>query len=362
MSVPRVTVLLSVCNGEPYLAAAIRSILAQTYDDFALLVIDDASTDAGVETLASFRNPRLRVVRNESNLGLAASLNRGLSLIESEYVARMDADDLAMPERLATQVAFLDAHRDVAVAGSQGVAVDARGRRLRRVEWWHREWYRPRGGEALDWYRMFDTPLIHSSVMFRRAVVRDELGGYDATLRFTEDADLWMRVARRHRLANLDAKLVAMRLLPSSMTGDPNRPERRAAHERKVAMLHQIMCNVRGRDDVPRRIAETWAAVAEPSCSATPAEVRQLCADIDSLAAGFGGERTIVRHRASLFARMAEKIAPQDRGLALALYGRVAQLDPAGACFLLPRFALLGVFGDAPFRWRRARLLRKGAA
>jgi glycosyltransferase involved in cell wall biosynthesis len=99
-------VLLAVCNGEPWLGDAIRSVLGQTFRDFELLVVDDASSDGSPATLAACGDPRLRVVRNEENLGLTRSLNRGLSLIESEYVARLDADDLSFPDRLERQVAF----------------------------------------------------------------------------------------------------------------------------------------------------------------------------------------------------------------------------------------------------------------
>jgi len=346
--VPRVTVLLAVCNGEPYLGDAIRSVLAQTFRDFELLVIDDASSDGSPATLAAFRDPRLRVVRNDQNLGLTRSLNRGLALTESEYVARLDADDLSFPKRLERQVAFLDAHPDVGVVGAQGIPVDVRGRRLARVGWWHREWRRPRGGAAFDWYRMFDTPFIHSSVMFRRALVRDELGGYDESFLLSQDAELWMRAARRTRLANLDTALVAMRISPSSLTADP---KRRGSREQKIAILA----------DLPRRIAETWVDVNDPVTAVSPEAIRILRDDLESLAARVPRERAIRLHRASMLARMLEKIAPVHRRLSLALLADLVRLDPAGALLLLPRIALLLLFGDRPFLWRRTLWRRQTA-
>jgi glycosyltransferase involved in cell wall biosynthesis len=341
-------VLLAVCDGEPYLGEAIRSVLAQTFRDFELLVIDDASRDGSPATLAAFRDPRLRVVRNDGNLGLTRSLNRGLALTESEYVARLDADDFSFPERLERQVAFLDAHPEVGVVGAQGIPIDVRGRRLSRVAWWHREWRRPRGGAAFEWYRMFDSPFIHSSVMFRRALVRDELGGYDHSFLLSQDAELWVRAARRTRLANLDAPLVAMRIAPSSLTADP---KRRSPREQKIAIL----------GDLPRRIAETWVDVNDPGAAVAPEALRILRDDIESLAARFPRERAIRLHRASLLARMLEKIAPVHRTLALALLMDLVRLDPAGALLLLPRVALLLFFGDRPFRWRRALWRRRTA-
>jgi hypothetical protein len=288
-------------------------------------------------------------------------LNRGLALVESDYVARIDADDLAFADRLERQVAFLDTHPEVGVVGTQGVPIDGRGRRLRRVEWWRREWQRPRGGAALEWYRMFDTPFIHSSVMFRLALVRDELGGYDESTPLVQDAELWMRVARRARLANLYERLVAMRITPHSMTADMTRPERLGTREQKIAILHSTMRDVLQRDDVPRRIAETWVDVVHPAAVVSAGAVRILRDDIEALAARFPRE-AIRHHRASLAARMAEKVAPVSRALSLRLLLDLVKLDPIGGLRFLPRFALVFLFGDAPFRWRRARFWRRGAA
>jgi len=354
----RVTVLLAVCNGEPFVGDAVRSVLAQTFRDFELLVIDDASDDGTAETLAGLADARLRVVGNEENLGLTRSLNRGLALARGEYVARLDADDLALPERLARQVAFLDAHPGVGIVGTQGIPIDVRGRRLFRVGWWHREWRRPRGGVAFDWYRMFDTPFIHSSVMFRRALVRDDLGGYDQSFVLSQDAELWMRAARRVPLANLDETLVAMRIRPRSLTADPARWERRGTREQKIALLHASMCDVLGEADVPRRIAETWVDVNDPGAAVAPGAIGLLRDDIESLAARFPRERAIRLHRASLLARTIEKITSVSRMLSLALIADLVLLDPPGALLLLPRVALLFFFGERPFRLRRARWRR----
>jgi hypothetical protein len=359
--VPRVAVLLPVYNGEPHLGDAIRSVLGQSYRDFELIVVDDASTDRSATTIASFRDPRIRVVRHDVNAGLPRSLNRGLALVQTEYVARLDADDLAFADRLERQVAFLDAHPEVGAVGTQGVPIGRRGRRLLRVEWWRREWQRPRDGAALEWYRMFDTPFIHSSVMFRLALVRDELGGYDDSIPIRQDAELWMRVARRARLANLDERLVAMRITPSSMTADFGQQEQRGTREQHVDILHGTMRDVLQRDDVPRRIAEAWIDVTHPAAVVSAEVVRVLRADIEALASGFP-PAAVRLHRASLAARIAEKVTPVSRALSLRLLLDVVGLDPMGALRLLPRFAVVFLFGAAPFRWRRAHLWRGRAA
>ena len=114
----KVTVLMPTYNVAPYVKEAVESVLTQTYRDFLLLVIDDCSTDATVEAVRSFDDPRLRIVQNECNLGLAENLNRGLSLVATEYVARMDGDDIAEPCWLEHEVAVLDAHPNIGICGA----------------------------------------------------------------------------------------------------------------------------------------------------------------------------------------------------------------------------------------------------
>jgi glycosyltransferase involved in cell wall biosynthesis len=361
MSPARVAVLLCVYNGEPHLADAVRSVLGQTFPDFELLIIDDASTDGSAATLASFDDPRIRVIRNAVNLGLTRSLNRGLAAIDSEFVARLDADDLSFPTRLERQLAFLDANPDVGVLGTQGVPIDGHGRHLRRVEWWHREWERPGSGTAMDWYRMFDTPFIHSSVMFRRTLVR-EVGGYDESVELAQDADLWMRLARVTRLVNLEERLVAMRLTPGSRTADERLPERQGLFKTRVRVLRAIRESVVGNEHASSESVEAWAAVVDRQVPITSGEVQRLHRDVQRLARCFPDDRFLRRHRASLVARMVERVAPQSRLLALRLLIAMLRLDPTGALLLLPRVLILLFVGDRFFRWRRARSLQRQAA
>jgi glycosyltransferase involved in cell wall biosynthesis len=121
----KITVLMSVFNGERFLRGAIESILSQTYKDFEFLIIDDGSTDASTNIIASYRDSRIRSLRSERNLGLAASLNQGLASSTGQYVARMDADDISLPNRLARQVGFMQTHPHVGACGTVGISVIA---------------------------------------------------------------------------------------------------------------------------------------------------------------------------------------------------------------------------------------------
>ena len=123
-STPRVSVLMSVQDGERYLRAAIESILDQTFANFEFLILDDASSDASRAIIASCDDPRIRLIENERNLGLTRSLNRGIRLSRGAYIARMDADDLSLPDRLQRQVDFLDADPQCAVVASFSRRID----------------------------------------------------------------------------------------------------------------------------------------------------------------------------------------------------------------------------------------------
>jgi Glycosyl transferase family 2 len=195
---PRVTVLMAVHNGEPYVGESVQSVLDQTFTDFELLVVDDASTDATVEIATGFGDERIRLLRNERNLGQVRSLNRGLPEALGEYVARLDADDTCRPTRLERQVEILDAQPRVGLVGTWMDAVDDRGRLLGRLQ------------KTLDDYVdfLYHTLIMrvyvsHPSAMYRRDPVL-RLGGYDEATGPAEDKDLWRKLA----LERFEARIV----------------------------------------------------------------------------------------------------------------------------------------------------------
>jgi glycosyltransferase involved in cell wall biosynthesis len=222
MSAPAVSVLMSVRNGAPWVRDAVESVLDQTVTDLELVVIDDGSTDATASLLATVGDPRLRVERQPPT-GLTPSLNRALALARAPLVARLDADDVALPERLACQRAFLDAHPDVGLLGTGAREVDASGREIGVVR-------PPEDDAAIRRAMIRRNPFVHSSVMMRRSAL-EEAGGYDERLAVAQDYDLWMRMSRVTRLANLAAPLVVRRLLPGRVSATRDR-ERLAAEAR----------------------------------------------------------------------------------------------------------------------------------
>ena len=215
--------LMAVHDGEPFVGEAVRSVLDQSFTDFELLVVDDASTDSTVEIVEGFHDPRIRLMRNEHNLGQVPSLNRGLREARGEYVARIDADDACLPDRLMRQVAVLDSEPSVCLVGAWMQAVDERGRRLGRLE-----------KTLTDFVDFVYHTLImrvyvsHPAAMYRRDPVLG-LGGYDEATGPSEDKDLWRKlVLERYEARIVPEILVLYRLHDEQLS------QVRAVYQRKV--------------------------------------------------------------------------------------------------------------------------------
>lgn len=186
---PRVTVLTTVYNGLPYLREAIESTLNQTYSDFVYLIIDDASTDESVECIKSYKDPRMRLVRNEHNLGTSDSINRGLSMIDTPYVVRLDQDDVSMPNRIEEQIDFLEKHPDISIVCSWEYMIDSSGKKLR-------EWKRNlrNYGDFIGFVLLGLCPIWHPSITFRKEAMVNA-GGFNAEYARAEDFEVTTRLA-----------------------------------------------------------------------------------------------------------------------------------------------------------------------
>ena len=216
-----ISVLMGVYNGAATVDAAIESIVAQTLGDWELLIVEDGSTDDTREHLARYTDPRIRVLHNERNLGLAASLNLAFRSSSGELVARMDADDVALPHRLEVQARFLREHPEIDVVGGWAMHLGETGVMTR-----------PESHDYMARHAFTENPFIHPTVMMRRRVL-EELGGYDETNRRGEDYDLWLRGITRFRYHNLQQPLIEYR----RPTGPDSRQSADAAY---VAWSHGL--------------------------------------------------------------------------------------------------------------------------
>ena len=201
---PLISVLMSVYNGEKYLREAIESILAQTFADFEFLIINDGSTDSSRDIILSYSDARIRLIDNEEKIGLTKSLNKGISLARGKYIARMDADDISMPERIEKQVGYMDIAEDYVLVGAGAYLIDANGNEIGRLD-------RPFTHEEILGHIFFFNPVIHPSVMFRKAPIL-KIGGYNPDIQKAQDYDLWLRLVDFNmKFCNLPSLLIKHR-------------------------------------------------------------------------------------------------------------------------------------------------------
>ena len=197
MSDPLVSVIIPVFNGEKYLRESIHSVLSADYIELEMWVVDDGSSDSSREILASFKDPRLKIVLNDRNMGVAAALNRLLGHCSGKYVARMDADDLCLKSRFRVQVDYLETHPEIGLLGAQ-VACFPGDPKFPIM---------PKRHELIDAWCLFASPMIHPTVMWRRELNLT----YQETPPTAEDYDLWVKSLKRTRLENLADEVIQYR-------------------------------------------------------------------------------------------------------------------------------------------------------
>lgn len=200
-----VTVLMSVYNGMPYLKDAIDSILHQTFTDFKFLIFDDASTDGTSQILAQYaqKDSRIQIVTNDRNYGLGANLARGVEMAQTPWIARMDADDLAFPNRLELQLDYVAKHPEVRVLGGYAIDIDLQGNTVseRKVPISHQQI------KKLVW----TNPFLHGTVLLHRESIL-KVGSYSSQLAKRQDYELWFRCAKAgFQFANLPTPLIYYR-------------------------------------------------------------------------------------------------------------------------------------------------------
>ncbi|MBJ6801038.1 glycosyltransferase family 2 protein [Geomonas propionica] len=252
MSKPLISVVMSVYNGERYLGEAVDSVLNQSCTDFEFIVVDDGSTDGTAAILASYSDPRLRIIRHD-NLGLTRSLNLAIAQARGEYVARQDADDRSLPERLAIQAEFLDSHPELALVGTAVKVISSAGAELATFR------HPTEPAEIAVTLRTYNC-FWHGSIMFRRDSFL-ELGGYDERFVTAQDYDMWLRFSERHQLANLPEPLYAYRFTVESVT------VKRMVSQHRLAVLARRWAEERiaGTDTSGRDVTGHLAAPLTPA-------------------------------------------------------------------------------------------------
>lgn len=211
-------------NVAPYVKEAVESVLQQTYNDFELLVIDDCSSDETISVVHEINDPRIHIVKNKKNVGLAENLNRGLSLIETEYVARMDGDDIALPHWLQSEVDFLDKHPEVGVCGG-GAQRFGTSQSLVRLPEWH---------DDIAANMLFECSILVPTI--RMSIIREHNLCYCTDAFPAEDYRFWADCLKVTRLHNIPDTLFRYRMHPTQIC-----TARRKEQNDKVALVQQLM-------------------------------------------------------------------------------------------------------------------------
>lgn len=201
---PLVSIVMSVRNGLPFLYDAIQSILSQTYKNFELIIMDNASSDGSVNCIQSFTDQRIQLILNEKDLGLSASLNRGFSLARGKYIARMDADDISLPHRIEKQVHFLEQHPDICLCGG---AYEIFGG-LQELQ------HMPQTPNDILATIIFQVPFAHPAVMYRAQTWKTYQLYYDESLSLTQDYAMWITLILilKQKTANLKDSILQYRI------------------------------------------------------------------------------------------------------------------------------------------------------
>lgn len=205
MRQPEVSVVMSCFNEEKHAAQSIQSILDQTFSNFEFIIINDGSSDKteGILKEMAQNDSRILYVNNDKNLGLSASLNKGIELAQASLIARMDADDIADKERLQKQFTFMQSHPQVDVLGTAVIIRNRKGQDETRLC--------PEFHEDII-TRIYKKPLVfHPTIMIKKKVY-NQFGYYDETLKWAEDADLWYRIYDKVRFHNLQEALLTYRI------------------------------------------------------------------------------------------------------------------------------------------------------
>jgi len=208
-----VSIILPVYNGESTITESIESLLSQSYSNFELIVIDDGSIDGSLRKIQSFSDKRIKVYSND-NVGLAKTLNFGLSVATGELIARQDQDDISLPSRIEKQVNRFNSNSKLVLLGTNGILVGQDGEFIRKLSF-------PNNNNDLQFLTNFYNPFLHTSVMMRADIVK-KINGYsvDSNCQPPEDFELWNRIKYMGEIENLEGHLVKYRILKNSMSNE----------------------------------------------------------------------------------------------------------------------------------------------
>ncbi|MBL0309835.1 MAG: glycosyltransferase family 2 protein [Bacteroidetes bacterium] len=245
--IPAITVLMPVYNAAAFVGEAIESILCQTFTDFEFLIINDGSTDDSEKIIFGYQDSRIRYIKNESNLRLIATLNKGIELARGKYIARMDADDISLLERLQIQFDFMERHPEVVLCGSWYEAVGLKSQLVKYVG----------GHQQIMLKMLYQCHLCHPTVVFRKKVVDSFQQKFDRSYLHAEDYEFFTRIGETHQLDNIQQVLLKYRHHVSSVSSSNRQIQFDNSTRIKKHLFSRLGMRVSNRQlEVFRKIAE----------------------------------------------------------------------------------------------------------
>jgi len=237
---------MPVYNTGNYIAEAIESVLQQTFTDFEFIIIDDGSTDNSLEIIHLYaeKDSRIQVVVNQENLGITKSLNKGIELTRGRFIARMDADDICLPERLNLQYDYLVANPKCAILGTWANIIDESGNLIST-------WRMPTSDEFIKWNLLWQNTFIHTSVIIRKDVLSN-CEPYHECYHYTEDYELWERMSQNCQMENLPLACVSHRLHSNSISEKSKSDQTK----KSIDISYRAVKRLCGLEDTNREVIE----------------------------------------------------------------------------------------------------------
>jgi len=215
MSNPKVSVLLTVRNGEKYIKKTIQSILSQTFRYFEFIIIDNNSIDKTLDIVSSFTDYRIDLIKLEKNYGQTKALNLGLEKCKGKYIARIDADDIAEKSRLAVQLNFLENNKNINILSSQVNYIDQFDNIIGKSKFINLI------GDY-SYYILISNQIAHPSVMFKKEFI-EALGKYDEKIQYWQDLDLWLKATQKNKIFIIDDYLTNIRIHHDQISSKKNK-------------------------------------------------------------------------------------------------------------------------------------------
>ena len=241
---PKISVLMSTYNDAEYIREAVESILKQSFTDFEFLIIDDVSSDNTVDIISSFKDPRIKLIRNEVNRGLTCNLNVLLEMAKGEYIARMDGDDISHPDRFEKQVKYLDQNPDVYLVGTDVHSFGATDL----------YWRLPDDSDELKIRMLLRPVFAHPSFMFRRTLIDEDIR-YDESFRSAQDYELASRLARDYKIGRVQQILLEYRVHEKQISQTQNAGQNSNADRVRERLLSELTVNL---TDEEKELYTSW--------------------------------------------------------------------------------------------------------